>query len=283
MRLKVVWTVILLLALFATPFGSASIGRGHTGKYSGVVICDRWGGCLLFSGGYITYISEKMTEMGKANDGQAIELDAKKVSHPPDDLVAARLDEFEVLGPAQNSAPWPALDTLKLVAHASWTHSGKPSVEIEVYNGGLSKIALNRDDLTILLLARVRGPDLMNPTDGPSYAVLCNHLTGGGASGLRIEGEFKEPRTPLYRPSDFPSPLTCGQVAGTDCPSRFGSRQASMSFFLATETTPSCRGRSSAIALISMSMSTASRPCPKSIRGEYFRTAIPCKAHLLDV
>ena|SRR5439155_12989963 len=49
------WVALATLLLFAGP---SSAGIRGPGKYSGVVVFDRWDGCLLFSSVYLMYISE---------------------------------------------------------------------------------------------------------------------------------------------------------------------------------------------------------------------------------
>ena len=50
-------TLILLTIGFALL---ANAGLRGPGKYSGVVVFDRWDNCFLLSGPYITYISENV-------------------------------------------------------------------------------------------------------------------------------------------------------------------------------------------------------------------------------
>ena len=80
----------------------ANAGIRGPGKYSGVVIFDRWDGCILFSGVYLMYISERVKDQLREYDGQAIELDALEVFQPknPGDGLIQKL---KVLGPAPPS------------------------------------------------------------------------------------------------------------------------------------------------------------------------------------
>ena len=45
-------------------------GERGSGKYSGVVIFDRWGGCTLYSGIYVMYISEGVKEQLRPEAGR---------------------------------------------------------------------------------------------------------------------------------------------------------------------------------------------------------------------
>ena len=53
---------VSLACCLAVLFGSTLVceaGLRAPGKYSGVVIFDRWDGCTLYSGIYVMYVSEK--------------------------------------------------------------------------------------------------------------------------------------------------------------------------------------------------------------------------------
>lgn len=78
----------------------AAAGIRTAGKYSGVVFFDRWGGCILFSGVYLMYISEEVKENLREYNGQAIEIDSLEVVQPvnPGDGLIKR---FNVIGAAR--------------------------------------------------------------------------------------------------------------------------------------------------------------------------------------
>src|SRR5690349_24452373 len=86
-----------LLVLLMSSFLIAGI-RGP-GRYSGVVFFDRWGGCILFSGVYLMYISEEVKDSLRSYEGQAIGIDAQQVVQPlnPGDGLIKR---FKIVGPA---------------------------------------------------------------------------------------------------------------------------------------------------------------------------------------
>ena len=60
----------------------AQAGKRAPGKYRGVVVFDRWDGCILYSGIYVMYISERTKEKLREHTGKSIQIDAKKVSQP---------------------------------------------------------------------------------------------------------------------------------------------------------------------------------------------------------
>src|SRR6266853_6150883 len=70
---------IICMMILTCP---AQAGIRSAGKYCGVVVFDRWDGCILYSGVYVMYISEGSKEKLREYSGKAIEIDAKKVSQP---------------------------------------------------------------------------------------------------------------------------------------------------------------------------------------------------------
>src|SRR6516225_5196465 len=96
---------VCLLVAVALSSRVANAGIRAPGKYSGVVIFDRWGGCILFSGVYLMYISDSVKEQLREYEGQAVEIDALEVNQPtnPGDGLIRRL---KILGPAQSKQAW---------------------------------------------------------------------------------------------------------------------------------------------------------------------------------
>ena len=89
-------TLLASLVFILTAFG----GIRGPGKYNGVVIFDRWGGCYLHSGVYLMAISEEAKESLRAYRGKPVLIDAQEVFQPmnPGDGLITKL---MVLGPAQ--------------------------------------------------------------------------------------------------------------------------------------------------------------------------------------
>ncbi len=70
---------IITLSLSMAP---CEPGTRASGKYRGVVVFDRWDGCILFSGTYKMYVSEK-TKVGlREHAGKPVEIDAREVRQP---------------------------------------------------------------------------------------------------------------------------------------------------------------------------------------------------------
>ena len=108
--------VVSFLAFVCTSLSPlANAGIRAPGKYSGVVIYDRWGGCILFSGVYLMYVSEAVKGQLRPYTGEAVEIDALAVVQPtnPGDGLIRKL---KVLGPAgPNKTPF-TFDDIKLDA-----------------------------------------------------------------------------------------------------------------------------------------------------------------------
>jgi hypothetical protein len=176
-------TLCLLASLSVSFSTAANAGIRAPGKYSGVVIFDRWGGCILFSGIYLMYISETVKNQLRQYDGQAIEIDALDVFQPnnPGDGLIRRLS---VLGPAESQG-WYSVEGLKLVAQPIATEGSRTSLELTITNEGNAPTKINSSQIGFVLLSqKVEG--LSTPSDGPSTAVItrANVFLGKGTWGL---------------------------------------------------------------------------------------------------
>src|SRR5438128_2894549 len=126
-------TACLLLLLVSPATG----GIRAPAKYSGVVFFDRWGGCLLFSGVYLMYISEDVKEGLRRYDGQAIEIDALRVIQPvnPGDGLIKR---FNVLGHAHAKQAAYTVEGTKLEARPITIRPPFATVMLTITNEGSS-------------------------------------------------------------------------------------------------------------------------------------------------
>jgi hypothetical protein len=160
---------VALATLLLFPVPSPAGIRGP-GKYSGVVIFDRWDACILLSGVYLMYISEGVKEDLRDYEGQAIEIDALDVFQPinPGDGL---IRKYKVLGPAPNKHPEAIPDGLVLVADGPFRNDGLTTVTIEIRNQGAKSAAIDSSQLGLNLLAKTREYPL-SPSDGPSTAVI---------------------------------------------------------------------------------------------------------------
>ena len=145
--------IVCLLASIGTFLaGQANAGLRGPGKYSGVVLFDRWGGCILFSGVYLMYISETVKDQLRPYDGRAIELDALDVVQPtnPGDGLIRKL---KVLGPAPpNNSPF-TFDGIKLNAQPVAVEGSRTTIELTVANEGDTPAKINTSQIGFVLLS----------------------------------------------------------------------------------------------------------------------------------
>jgi len=179
-------TVCLLASLSASLCTTANAGIRGPGKYSGVVIFDRWGGCILFSSVYLMYISEAVKDQLRPYDGQPIELDALEVIQPtnPGDGLIRKL---MVLGPAPKSKSPFTFDGIKLTAQPVAVKGERAALELTVTNEGDAPAKIDSSQIGFVLLSeKIAGAP--TPSDGPSTAVITrsNVFTGKGTWGLGI-------------------------------------------------------------------------------------------------
>jgi hypothetical protein len=158
--------VVVLVASLVT---AAVAGLRGPGKYSGVVIFDRWGGCILFSGVYLMYISDSVKEQLREYEGQAIEIHALEVNQPinPGDGLIRRL---KILGPAQSKQAWYRVEGISLGAQPVEI-KGSLGVELTITNEGNTRVRIDSSQIGFALLSnRIEGAQ--TPSDGPSIAVI---------------------------------------------------------------------------------------------------------------
>jgi hypothetical protein len=165
---RLVAAALLCLILIAIP---SHASYRAPGKYSGVVIFDRWDTCFLLSGHYITYISEKVKEPLRAYKDIAMQIDAKEIFQPmnPGD---ALITKYDILGkaPEVNDGFTPKLDGLSLRIRPDFDSDGSVSAFVDISNAGKSGVqVLNREFGPTLLGANVL-PE--SASDGKSVAWL---------------------------------------------------------------------------------------------------------------
>src|ERR1017187_4043549 len=94
------WFLLFSVFSTATVFGGAwPPSWWAPGKYNGVVIFDRWGGCYLYSGASVLAVSEKVKESLRPYEGQAVLVDVQEIAqsmNPGDGLIT----RLRVLGPS---------------------------------------------------------------------------------------------------------------------------------------------------------------------------------------
>ena len=153
-----------LLVSAAVPLHSGIRGRG---KYSGVVIFDRWDTCFLLSGPYVTYISNSVKEGLRPYVGQAVQVDATDV-YQPDNPGDALIRQYTLVGLAPESKYLP-LGGLSLRVRPAFD-KGIPSFIVDIRNGGDRAIWVRTDQIGITVLGARKST--VSPSDGFSEAIL---------------------------------------------------------------------------------------------------------------
>lgn len=177
-------TVCVLASLCVSLCTPANAGLRGRGKYSGVVIFDRWDGCILFSGVYLMYISERVKDQLREYEGQAIELDALEViqpANPGDGLI----QKLKVRGPAPQSKSPFTFEGIRLDAQPVAVGGVRTAIELTVTNESDTPAKIDASQIGFVLLSeKIAG--VQTPSDGPSTAVITrsNVLIGKGTWGL---------------------------------------------------------------------------------------------------
>lgn len=176
---------ILALAAAAMLAATAGAGLRVPGKYSGIVIFDRWDTCYLYSGVYVMYVSEKTKGRLRGREGQAVTIDAREVSQPtnPGDGL---IGKFEFVGPAASRPDSTKVEGLRLTVVPQFAAAGAPRFTVEIENESSRAVGVRTSELAPTLLGEKTELDLFSPSDGKSQAVItrCDFLS---ASGWRRE------------------------------------------------------------------------------------------------
>lgn len=165
-RFGIIMTAVALLSTVCVG------GIRTAGKYSGVVIFDRWGGCTLHRGIYLMYISELVKEQLRPLAGKCVQVDATEVIQPwnPGD---GRIMKLTVLDPDFTAKAWASPEGLKIVVASAFDDVHGPEFVIRVENIGEKPATLHMYSLAPTLLATQGiGGNPFSPSDGPSIAVI---------------------------------------------------------------------------------------------------------------
>jgi hypothetical protein len=175
-------------ALLVLSASQSIAGERTEGKYSGVVIFDRWGGCTLYSGVFVMYISEAVKAKLEKLAGKCIEVDATAVDQPrnPGDGL---IKELTVVGPAPPMNAWESPEGVKVVVKPAFEDGHAPEFIIRLECAGDTHINPSMDALAPTLLAKkVKGERDWGPSDGPSYAMMTREAFWSGGSEPRLSG-----------------------------------------------------------------------------------------------
>lgn len=156
--------VLLLLA------SAASAGIRGPGKYSGVVVFDRWDTCYIYSGIYLMYVSEKTKEGLRKYEGRPVEIYAKEVFQPvnPGD---GRIGKFDLLS-LLDSKPAPrGLKGLRLTVVPEFEPGRGPRFALAIENLSGEDVTVDTRSIAPTLLGeKDEQEDLFSPSDGKSTA-----------------------------------------------------------------------------------------------------------------
>jgi len=138
-----------LASLFLATASAYLFGPG---KYCGVVVVDRWGTCYLVSGPYVNYVASDVKSGLFPNKGNAIEVDASKVTRGGLGLEDPMIQKYKILGPAPASKRV-KLDGLQLLAVQAFGRYTRPQFLVEFRNNGKSPVRVDRSQIGVLLFA----------------------------------------------------------------------------------------------------------------------------------
>ncbi len=104
MRRWIISLTCYLGVLFSV--GSCEAEPRLPGKYSGVVIYDRWDACMIYNGIYVTYVSEEIKKDLRKYAGQAVQIDVKDIVQPinPGDGCIKKFDFLNAIPKDQGSS-----------------------------------------------------------------------------------------------------------------------------------------------------------------------------------
>jgi hypothetical protein len=162
--------VLILCILAGELLFTAHAGIRGPGKYCGVVVFDRWDTCFLFSGPYITYISENVKNGLRTYKGMAVQVDASDVfqpMNPGDGLIR----KFEIVGPAPDTHQWVVLDGLELTAESDFGPHSTPTFLVEIRNTGNGPVEIRSSEIGPALLGVTPNTDF-SVSDGGSIALI---------------------------------------------------------------------------------------------------------------
>lgn len=153
------------------------------GKYGGVAIFDRWDGCILCSGLYITHVSENLKESLRPFDGMPVVVDAGSVFQPvnPGDGLITGFNS----PPSKVSRP--GSTPIRLETSPDFVPGKRPAILIKVKNAGLSDVEIYSGQIGFTLL--MKKPDrrpgffpIFIPSDSPSFALIARQSFFGSDS-----------------------------------------------------------------------------------------------------
>lgn len=164
-RLRTTATLILVCIIGFGTCISAYAGIRGPGKYSGVVVFDRWDTCLLLDGLYVMYISNDAKEQLREYADSAVEIYATHVFQPvnPGDGL---ISEYAVTSPNQGRS-----SNLRLEVADDFKRPGTPAFVVTIRNRGPVAAEIAKSQIGVTLLGS-NYEDLLfsSPSNGRSVA-----------------------------------------------------------------------------------------------------------------
>lgn len=173
---------VLLLFLSVYSLMAHADMRGP-GKYSGVVIFDRWDTCFLLSGPYITYISEKEKENLRAYRDQAMQVDASEVlqpMNPGDGLIR----KYTIVGAAPEDSKQ-GIEGIRISIESDFDRDRTPTFLIKIENSSDKPVQIEGGEIGLALLGLKIDPSF-NPSDGKSMAWITRASLAMPSSDMNI-------------------------------------------------------------------------------------------------
>jgi hypothetical protein len=178
--------VAVLIGLF---FSTGFAGIRGPGKYSGVMIFDRWNGCTLYSGVYVMYISEEIKEKLRPYANEVVEINATDVFQPmnPGDGLIKAFDSVGPLWTPSKPPPDAWLEGVQLKNLIACKEGQKPAVLMQIINTRQKSVDIQTEELapTLLMKQTTATKGAFTPSDGPSVALITRQAfwVGGYPGG----------------------------------------------------------------------------------------------------
>lgn len=164
---------VVWLASLAAVAATAHGGIRAPGRYKGVVVFDRWGGCVLCRGYAIDYVSESAKAPLKDQDRDFVDLDVTHIYQPvnPGNALIKSFIQVWAKPPVPKRA-----DPLRLSVRPA-VEGGTASFVIEALNTGDEDVTVRYDRLAVhVMKQRASQNGLFRPSDSPSVAVVLAHF-----------------------------------------------------------------------------------------------------------
>jgi len=217
------------LAAIAVCLGLCSLlatvhaGMRGKGKYSGVVIFDRWDTCFLLSGPYMTYISDAVKEQLRPYAGRAIQIDVTDITqpmNPGDGLVKS----YTILGEAPDDPSDPIADKIEIEAGSAFDDENGPIFDITVRNVSLERVRVSPSEVGVTLLGINQGV-FSSASDGKSVAWITRadlapygtDQTAKSSLYSTVDGKTAYAKYSAAQPCTFKNPVELGVDESVSC------------------------------------------------------------------